>query len=190
MNKTKVHGVGVNDSTGRITWSEGGKRSTCPYYARWQNMLKRCYITHLSKDKSYNDCSVCDEWLLFSNFKAWMLDQDWVGKCLDKDILKQGNKIYSPDHCLFVDVKINNLLNGRCNQRGKYLRGVHFNKDKNKYYSLCNKDKKPKNLGYFDTEDQAFEAYKKFKYKVIADTAKKQDEPLRSALLAYIIDKE
>jgi len=36
--------------------------------------------------------------------------QDWEGKHLDKDILIPGNKIYSPDRCIFVSSLINLLI--------------------------------------------------------------------------------
>ena len=33
-----------------------------------------------------------------------------LAKCLDKDILVQGNKVYSPNTCIFVTNDINVLL--------------------------------------------------------------------------------
>lgn len=109
-----VSGVGINDanysvcvvdkSTNKIVWS-------CPYYVKWANMLNRCYNKRYQKvQPTYKDKYVCEEWLIFSNFRAWMEDQVWDGLELDKDILVKGNKIYSPITCAFVPRKINMVL--------------------------------------------------------------------------------
>lgn len=183
-----VNGVGINDSwyfTERVINS---KRVSCPYYARWSGMLNRCYSkAYQLNQPTYVGCTVCDEWLTFSNFKAWMENQEWKGKYLDKDILVQGNKVYSPLTCLFVTRNINNLLNDSSRTRGLTFQGVSFKVKRNKYQaSVCINGKK-KFLGYFTDENVAFDAYKKAKYEIINDIAKKQTEPLRSALLAYKI---
>lgn len=78
----KVCGVGINDAdyvVGKYeSWYEGGKRKLktlwqCPYYVKWHAMLNRCYNARYHKNKpTYIGCYVCEEWLTFSNFKAWM----------------------------------------------------------------------------------------------------------------------
>ena len=116
-----------------------------------------------------------------------MRSQDWQGKQLDKDILTQGNKIYSPERCLFVTQYINGLLNDKGASRGKYPQGVCFNKVIGKFRARCRVNGKSKFIGYYLSSKEASEAYKEFKYQVIADVAVKQAEPLRSALLKYKI---
>ena len=67
--KKLVCGVGVNDTD--------TPTQTCSYYGRWKNMLKRCYDKrYMSKHPTYKDCSVCDDWLIYSNFKAWLISQE------------------------------------------------------------------------------------------------------------------
>lgn len=44
---------------------------------------------------------------------------------LDKDILVPGNRIYSPETCMFVPCRVNNLLLTRQNFRGEYPLGVY-----------------------------------------------------------------
>ena len=77
----------------------------CPYYMKWHGMLQRCHsVAYIKKKKNptYKDCWACDEWLLFSNFKAWMRAQEWEGKHIDKDLLITGNKKkYSPETSYF-----------------------------------------------------------------------------------------
>ncbi|WP_075810079.1 hypothetical protein [Clostridium perfringens] len=41
-------------------------------YEIWRDMLRRCYDEiHKEKRKTYKDCSVCEEWLYYPNFKKW-----------------------------------------------------------------------------------------------------------------------
>ena len=52
-------------------------------------------------------------------------DQMWH---LEKDILVQDNKVYSPRYCLFVPQEVNAAFTFSCKARGKYPIGVSFNK--------------------------------------------------------------
>lgn len=146
MTRALVYGKGTNDAGYNIkvdTWREGIKTTEwrCPYYNRWVNMLKRCYSSHsLLKHPTYKDCTVCEEWLTFSNFKRWMEKQDWEGMQLDKDILGSG-KFYCPDICVFVPRYINCFIyktednvigkTGAVPKGDKYMCTVRF---KNKVY--------------------------------------------------------
>lgn len=91
-------------------------------------MLTRCYNhKSLKKNPSYIGCSVCDEWLTYSNFKRWYEDPIngyREGYHLDKDILVKGNKVYSPETCCFVPHSINCLLLTRQRKRGALPIGV------------------------------------------------------------------
>lgn len=74
----------------------------------WRAMLRRCYYTRpdgYRKWKTYDDCSVCNEWLTFQTFAAWYADNhpnDGGEYQLDKDINEAGNKVYGPHACMFV----------------------------------------------------------------------------------------
>lgn len=77
----------------------------------WQGMHSRCYFPKtLEKHPSYVGCSVHQDWHDLSNFQSWMLQQDYQGKSLDKDILVFDNKIYSVENCIFVTHVLNNQL--------------------------------------------------------------------------------
>ena len=183
-----ICGVGINDSCYIVKPIINGKQFRCPYYSRWENMLVRCYSNKFkSRCPTYVGCSVLDEWLVFSNFKVWMEKQDWKGKHLDKDILIQGNKIYSPETCLFVSCKINLLLINHKARRGNHPQGVCFNKTTKKYRAGVRVDGVLRFLGVFDTSELAYNAYKAAKYNIIKGVALGQSEPLRSALLNYEI---
>ena len=94
MSGVLVFGVGLNDANYTVNPVVSGKSYLCSIYSRWQGMLERCYSKKYQVlSKTYSECTVCEEWLTFSNFKTWMEQQDWKGKQLDKDIIKKGNKI-------------------------------------------------------------------------------------------------
>ena len=74
-------------------------------------MLQRCYTTPVSQP-TYDGCYVCDEWAYLSNFSAWMNEQNWEGKQLDKDLLGDTYK-YSPENCCFISRELNHLIEPR-----------------------------------------------------------------------------
>ena len=183
-----VYGVGTNDADYITQRTVNGIKLTCPFYSKWNGMLSRCYSVKLQKRyPTYKGCIVSPEWLIFSNFKCWMIQQDWKGKHLDKDLLVQGSRVYSPETCLFVGQSINLLLNVNKATRGKYPLGASFNKKLKRFVSKVVIDGKSVHLGYFDTPEEASEAYKVAKYAHIKEVALNQVEPLRSALLNYKI---
>lgn len=190
--KTKqlVCGVGINDADyttqvfqymGRLNGKILSKKLwTCPYYERWRSLLSRCYsYTRQKLYLTYSDCFVCDEWLTFSNFKAWMDTQDWEGKQLDKDILFHGNRIYSPETCVFITREVNVFITERTAARGQYLIGVSW-KEKNGMFQANVKNpftKKKEYLGLFETESQAHNAWLNRKLELAKLLAVKQNDP-------------
>jgi hypothetical protein len=164
-----VIGNGINDYSGQVVFNGVSIKS----YLAWINMLKRCYYEKLHKKRqTYSDCRVCDEWLLFSNFKKWFDDNCQEGYALDKDILQQGNKIYSPETCCFVPKEINNLLIKHDKKRGDLPIGIYY--DYKKYQaSVCIGNGKRKIAGRFDTVEEAFNAYKSAKEEIIRHIAEK-----------------
>ena len=184
--RSLVFGVGLNDGEYTSYTLVSGKRFRCPFYSRWNSMLKRCYSKKYHCDRStYIDCSVCDEWLTFSNFKKWMGLHDWKGKHLDKDILVKGNKVYSPEFCLFVDHAVNNFTTDHGSARGDCMIGVHIHKQSGKFVAQCCNpfNKKGECLGYFDAELDAHLAWKNRKHELSCQLANLQtDERLANAL--------
>ena len=81
----------------------------------WAGMLQRCYDPYfLDRHPTYRDCMVCEEWHNFQNFAKWYEENYYEVEDeridLDKDILYKGNKIYSPETCIFVPQRINKLI--------------------------------------------------------------------------------
>lgn len=188
--KKLVYGVGINDANYVVVKREtisyvAGKRKMravwrCQYYQAWDNMLKRCYSAELQeRQPTYKGCSVTEDWLTFSNFRAWMETQDWEGKHLDKDLLFEGNKVYSPETCVFVTRSVNNFTTDRGAARGEWLIGVSWDKTSGKFRSQCCNPftKKQEHLGLFDSEQEAHNAWKKRKLELAHELAAIQTDP-------------
>lgn len=151
--KTSLCGVGINDYDGNIRPNGVLLQS----YKTWKGMIFRCYDEkELKTHPSYKDCSVCKEWLYFSNFKKWFDDPQngYInGYMLDKDILCAGNRIYSPETCCFVPNEINILV-----------RKAYDNKDLPTGVFLSREDVfcasyKNHYLGVFNKVEDAYNAY-------------------------------
>ena len=188
-----VCGVGVNDADYNVYLCEkvDGKSKilwACPYYRTWTSMLERCYSDKYHKRRpTYIGCTVCEEWLTFSNFRNWMVKQDWENNQLDKDLLDIGNKVYGPDSCVFVTQIVNSFLTASGNARGEYPIGAYFNKQKNKFNAQCCNPftGKREYLGYFNDPDQAHLAWKKRKHELacqLADSEYVTDDRVAKAL--------
>ena len=86
------------------------KESVTKSARAWNNMKQRCYSEkYQTKYPTYIGCYVCEEWLNYDTFKEWFNKNYVEGYVLDKDILVEGNKVYSPQTCCFVPQMINNL---------------------------------------------------------------------------------
>ena len=178
---------------------ENGKHSKC--YEVWVKMLQRCFDEKFQiKRPTYKGCKVCTEWLNFQVFAEWFYNNyyeiEGERMHLDKDILIKGNKIYSPNTCVFVPQRINTLFIKRNKVRGEYPIGVSYHKMSKKFIVHCNvydyKKNKKINLGYYSTPEEAFNVYKEFKenyIKKVADLYKdKIPTKLYDALYNYEVE--
>lgn len=176
---TLVCGVGINDADYEVYWRLNGKKMVCPYYRRWSSMLRRCYSSKVHETyPSYLNCSVCDEWKYFMTFRAWMVEQDWQGMHLDKDIILVGNKVYCPQYCAFVSKLTNLFTVDAGTARGEWPTGVHWSR-KSKIFiaSICNQHtKRTEKLGKFLSPDQAHLAWKKRKHELALQLADLQTD--------------
>lgn len=193
-----VYGVGINDADYVQTIKEvigtlpNGRRKeklvwSCPYYSRWHGILGRCYSKKSRAGKSsYTDCSVCDEWLTFSNFKSWMEQQDWEGKALDKDLFVRGNKVYGPDTCCFISRGLNNFMIEAGSRRGEWPIGVNLTTSGKKFVAKCCDPfiGKPMRLGSFDCPIEAQSAWLDYKLKLAYQFAElESDERIADAII-------
>jgi len=142
-------------------------------------MFNRCYDEkiHIIRE-TYKNCTVCEEWYNFQTFAKWYTENyyeiDEKKMHLDKDILHKGNKIYSPENCVFVPININSLFTKRETLRGICPIGVTYHKRDDVFQSRCNDGNgKSEYLGCFGSPQLAFNAYKIYKEKHIKEVADK-----------------
>lgn len=159
--------------------SENGKNTRV--YDTWKAMLQRCYSEkEHERHPTYIGCEVYEGWHNFQNFAKWYKDNYYeVGNekmCLDKDILFKGNKIYSPDTCIFVPETINKLFIKNDKNRGESVIGATLCKN-GKYQAQCNiinpetGKSKQEYLGLYDSQEKAFQVYKYHKERNIKQIA-------------------
>ena len=192
--RTPLYGVGINDADYVVQIREtlsgtGNKRKrktvwVCPFYYRWAAMLTRCYSkTSARRRPKYVESYVCDEWLLFSNFKAWMEQQDWADKQLDKDLLVADNKVYSPETCLFVTPDVNVFMTENKETKGDLPVGVHLHTVNGNYIAQISTNGKRRHLGCYDTPEEAHQVWKAAKKEQAIYLASIQNCPITAAAL-------
>lgn len=185
-NKGFVRGFGVNDSGYVVHSADGELQIFCPFYVKWSKMLERCYCEKYKiKHKTYTECIVCDEWLVFSNFKRWIDSQDWEGNQLDKDLIFIGNKIYSPETCVFVTPLVNTFVTDCGSARGEMPIGVNRCNKTSKFEARCRNPftGKKEYLGRFSDIDSAHLVWKNRKHELACQLADMQtDERVAAAL--------
>lgn len=121
------YGWGINDAD--YVTQPGDRSKRCPIFDTWHSMVRRCYSKNsLSRNSIYEDKYVAEDWKHFTDFKKWMEVLSWEGLYLDKDILVMGNKVYSPDTCVFVPQYINTFFAVPCNgnKKSNYPLGVNI----------------------------------------------------------------
>ena len=188
-----VHGIGVSGTK----YPSRVNGVLIKEYGLWSNMLERCYNDVYKKKKpTYESCEVSDNFKSYEYFYEWCNNQfgfnnkDWQ---LDKDLLIKGNKVYSEDSCIFIPSEINLLLVKNTASRGEYLIGVYWSKTHKAFVARVSKNKgKQEHLGYFNTELEAFNAYKQAKESFIKEQAEKWkgkiDERAYNALMNYKVE--
>ena len=167
MNKT-VCGVGYLQNK---SWKDNHMA-----YKYWENMIRRCYYEEqLKKNETYIECIVCEEWLCFDNFLKWFEENYYnvfnERMNLDKDILFKGNKIYSPQTCIFVPQRINTLFVKKDKNRGDLPIGVFWDEERQKYKATWRESDSKRKSKRFINLIVAFNCYKINKERVIKQVA-------------------
>ena len=82
----------------------------------------------------------------------------------------------------FVPQEINSFFIDSGNARGEYPLGVYFHKASGKFKAQCKVNGKRQHLGYFNTNEEAFAAYKPFKEALCKELALKWQSEIDSRL--------
>lgn len=191
--KNLVHNYGIND----IRFNEGKRHEHLLSYKRWTGIMQRCYDPISGKDNAYHGVTVSDEWRLYSKFKTWFDKHYTDGYVLDKDILFKYNREYSEHRCVFVPKRINNLLINNKASRGELPIGVYAENSTGRIRFGARLSKSGEGrvfLGYHETPEKAFFAFKSAKEAYIKDVAmeyfdnKLIDSKVLNALFRYKVD--
>lgn len=159
----------------KYTWTVSG--------VAWNNIKERCTPNGAtqSREPTYVGCKN-----LFKDFESFV---EWhqlqigygLGYQLDSDILRNGEKIYSPETCVLIPPALNKFLQSYKGKRGKWPQGIYERKGRLccriGAFGMCT------TLGYFDKSDvmravQLYTEHKNAAAKVWCDKLKNE----------YIID--
>lgn len=157
-----TYNQGINDSDVPVNWLEDGKPVRCPIFVRWRGMMKRTSDASSRYDdlKHYTESEAEPSWFYFSTFRDWATPKYKEGYHLDKDLLVEGNTLYSPETCCLIPHKINNMFrpNSKASDFGKGVRMVITKAGTTLYESYTKEftSGKYKYLGMYNNPEQAF----------------------------------
>lgn len=187
-----IHGVGFM-GVGIYTSHKDGKKTE--EYQDWVGMICRSYSDKFhTKQPTYGGCKVCEEWHNFQNFAEWRSSvfKFERGYQLDKDLLSKGNKIYSPETCVYVPSQINSVLTNSKGLGKNFPVGVRLCKTTKKYTARLSKFGKEIHLGNFTTPAEAFKAYKTAKEDYVKEVARlwegKVDNRVYERLISWTLN--
>lgn len=144
--------------------------------AKWRDMSARCSTHNRNLSyATYELCTVSDTFKDFQIFANWHRKQ--VGYAtnyhLDKDLLCINNTVYHEDHCVLIPPELNYFIRGSVARRGGTPQGVSFDTERQKYLSSISICNKAKNLGRFNTPEEARKAYYSAKNAIAANWHKR-----------------
>ena len=199
--------MGCNvDDLKKLVWGIGIKGSTYPSsknnkqlkkYVLWANMLRRCTEKRWLEKPAYFGTSCSENFKSYTFFYEWCDNQVGFGNkddndrywSLDKDLLSNGERVYSENTCVFVPQRINLILGKLGTKTEGYPVGVFWDKENNKFRASCGDvSGKHKELGRFNTVEDAFKAYKTFKEAYIKEVAENYKEQLDPGVYTTLVN--
>jgi hypothetical protein len=117
-----------------------------------------------------------------------MKTQDWVDKELDKDLLGDG-KLYSPETVVFVTQRVNTFMSDCRAARGEWPIGVC--KVGKRFQANIRDTGDKSHIGYFDTPEEAHQAWRAAKIKIGERLIAEQTDPrVEEGLRRYLENLE
>ena len=172
----------------------------------WNQIKKRCKTggKYQEENPTYVGTEMSENFKEFQFFAQWcqrqkgFMSKDSKGAFyhIDKDLLVRGNQVYSEEFCVFIPQALNSFLTNNKSNRGMYPVGVsgpQLAYRRYKYSARCsNGEGLVVFLGSFETPEDAFYEYKRYKESVAKEYAEKLqgcvDERVIEALLKYTVD--
>lgn len=188
--KRTYHGVGYN-SGGRHLVSVN--RVLTHTYIIWYGMISRCYSkrTHL-EHPNYAGCSVSENWQDFQRFAEWYESHEFSGLDyqLDKDLLVEGNKVYSAETCCLIPKELNSLIIQRPKSKSRYLIGAAPDKRSKSWRSRIGINGKLVCIGSFDTELSAHLAFVEKRKEYLLEMANKWKGRIEPRAFEALINRD
>lgn len=159
----RVYGVGY---IGEGEYLAKENRENTSAYAAWHGIMQRCYDPKMqAKSPTYKGCTVDPEWHNFQVFAEWFYGQKHykAGFEVDKDLLVEGNKVYSPSSCCLVPKDLNVLFNYSLAAKGVAPTGVNYQPNINMFQARISINGERVYLGVFKCPYEAEAVYKKAK---------------------------
>jgi hypothetical protein len=160
---------GVKNLSKHFSSSDKASRLWAGIISRVKNPNQKCY----------ENVVICDDWLIFDNFKTWYdlnypkhLELQGIKLNLDKDLLSKGRLIYSPDTCVFIPHCVNSFLTNKKRNNTSGITGVYYVKSKDRWRAditdprVQNKGGGKVAIGVFKTKEEAAEAYAKYRAEI------------------------
>lgn len=157
----------------------------------WNSIVNRTDLGGFSQTRSPTYYGSENMFPGYQEFTEWCQDQyGYMNKNpngtfwhVDKDILIPGNKDYSPEACMFVPSRVNNLLTSRYISRGDYAVGVQYHADSKLFQGRISVQGKVKSK-YFRTATDAHRFWQEGKVEAIQNFLKYDDETIQHSELS------
>lgn len=159
----KVYGVGY---IGEGRYLAKDNRNSTSAYAAWHGLMQRCYDLKMqTKSPTYKGCTVHPKWHNFQVFAEWFYSQKHYksGFEVDKDLLVDGNKVYSPNNCCVVPKELNVLFSKSLALKGIAPTGVNYQSRIDRFQARISINGERVYLGVFKCPYEAEAVYKKAK---------------------------
>lgn len=132
-------------------------------YSKWNLMKQRCNPNGEVQKRAptYVGCTMTDNFEDYQYFVNWHRAQIGYGTKydLDKDLLVEGNKLYSEDRCVLIPHTLNSFLVNSAAIRGDCPQGVCWIAEKGRFDARMKINGKQVYLGRFDNPEDAARAY-------------------------------
>lgn len=153
-----------------------GSNKVIQAYSVWRHVIERSSLPYQKKYPSYTGVTHQESWLDYDVFHDWVTEQDGYGTLdkknrlyhFDKDLIGSG-KFYSEKDCVFLPLEINIAMQYSRSNSGDLPVGVSFNQGRFMVTLAC--DGRNKNLGRYESPEEASEIYLKAKVDRIRSLA-------------------
>jgi len=136
--------------------------------------------------------TVCDEWLNFQVFAKWYNEQSYKHDDLDKDILSNGAKMYSPENCVLISRELNAFMANVHSNNTSGVVGVSWHKQHQKWITRISDPRtgQERFLGYFNNKYEGGVVYRKARLEIYENYYKPKFSNSHDERIFKALDKQ